>query len=132
MARHIARLFWDTRRVSDERDRRTNSDLQELVVAFWAYHRARRAGDESAAEELWWAWDRVDAIGLGRSDAEPVEPVSLLAALAEGAGDDPERLAFLGAGPVEDYLKSDRFDRARLERAAAASDPLRQAVGYAR
>lgn len=115
-----------------ERDRPTRSDLQELVVAYWAFHRARCAGDEDAAEELWWAWDRVDAIGLGRSGAGSVEPVSVLAALAEGAGDDPEALAFLGAGPVEDYLKSDGFDRVRFDRAAAASDRLRRAAGYAR
>jgi hypothetical protein len=118
--------------VSDKRDRPTGADLHDLVVTYWAYYRARCAGDENAAEELWWAWDRVDAIGVGRSAAGSVEPVSLLAALAEDAGDDPESLAFLGAGPVEDYLKSDRFDRARFDRAVAASDRLRRAVGYAR
>ena len=127
----MARLFWDTRRVSDF-ERPTTPDLEELVVAYWRYHGARRAGDDRVAEGLRWAWERVDAIGLGRSGAGAVDPLTVLAALAEGAGEDPERLAFLGAGPVEDYLKSDRLDRARLAQAAAASDRLREAVSYTR
>ena len=43
-----------------------------------------------------------------------------------------DALAFLGAGPVEDYLGSDRFDRARTERACGASDRLRRALSFAR
>ena len=60
-----------------------------------------------------------------------MEPVSLLAALAEYAGDDRDALAFLGAGPVEDYMNSERFDRARIDGAAGASDRLRLAISFA-
>ena len=95
-----------------------DSELDELCAAYWSYYRARRMGDERTADALWWAWERVDAIGLGRSGAESTEPVRVLVALAEHAGDDLDALAFLGAGPIEDYLNSDHFDDARTEQAA--------------
>lgn len=108
------------------------SELTELCRAYWAYHRARCAGDEREAERHLWAWERVDAIGSGRPGTEPIDRVRILSALAEAAGDDQQALAFLGAGPVEDCLNRGRPDRERLEAAALRSDRLRRAIGYAR
>lgn len=110
----------------------TEAQLAELCSAYWLYYSARGAGDDRVAEQMYWAWELVDDVGTGRLGAASIDPIRVLVALADAAPDDDAALAFLGAGPVEDYLKGGRADSEDVARAARSSAPFRRSLAFAR
>jgi len=76
----------------------------ELVRAYWTYWRLSSSAeriDRLESSKCFWAWEAVQTAALERTDGI----VSLVVALADAAGGDVQKLAFLGAGPIEDFLR---------------------------
>jgi hypothetical protein len=92
--------------------------------------------------ELDWAFDYVHAVGRGgglilgsidgqnRRTRPNLDALTLFDELATRAPDD-DALAFLGAGPLENYLLSDSYDFERLAVAVGGNPRLAQAFGAA-
>jgi len=96
-------------------------DAQELTGAYWRnYELAHVSEDDEGAEEFFWAFEAVEEITHGNAtDCDlPLDPLDLIVRLADRAPDDVKALAYLGAGPVEDYLRYGDPDIRRVERAA--------------
>lgn len=91
----------------------TSIGKDEVIQAWWEHYRLDVEPDHHRGGRYFWAWSLVSDHVVGRRDplAEGnvrdalvgVDPVDLLVDLAEPAP-DVAGLAYLGAGPVEDYL----------------------------
>jgi hypothetical protein len=83
--------------------------MSSVVAAHWHNYRCATSGDRAdrqASASVDWARHVVD--GAVRGQDATVVP--MLVALAEAASDDEVRLAYLGAGPIEDLVNSVRAD----------------------
>lgn len=103
------------------------TDFGYLVAAYWEHHRlstSTQRAERLAAGASAWAWDDVEDAVERLGD----EVVPLLIALADGAPDEAS-LAYLGAGPIEDAVRSGSavlIDR--IEGAAQRNDRFRFAL----
>jgi hypothetical protein len=97
------------------------SQRDELVENYWRYYHFFTSENRDVrlrAQEFAWARDFVDdAVHRASSDVVPI-----LVALSLGAKSDGE-LAFLGAGPVEDLLKSGGEERTKELADAVRQNP---------
>jgi hypothetical protein len=91
--------------------------VDRVVAAYWEHYRfstsATRA-ERLASDERRWACDEV-----GHRVAEDADVLGLLVELADAAPDD-SALAYLGAGPIEDFL---------VRHGASATDAVEAAAG---
>jgi hypothetical protein len=101
----------------------------ELVDAYWEHYRRTWSGAGMAIDEDQddWPWEEVDDRVQGRADGV----VSLLIALADAVAGNELALAYLGAGPIEDFLRGE--DPAsplldELDAAARTNENVRTAV----
>lgn len=97
-------------------------DLAAITMAY-RQHYQRSAADAGA-------WDLVDGVGRGRASDPAVAPLLLFGELAVTAVDDGA-LAYLGSGPLEDYLGSDALDLDLLAEAVQANESLSRAFRFA-
>lgn len=108
----------------------TGAQLQRMVEGYWTYHRLASSPDRAdrlAADEWWWAYEAVaNAVASGGSEA-----VELIVALADGAGEDEDALASLGAGPIEDLLRHEGPPSPETADALDAAARQNAAVRYA-
>lgn len=106
----------------------------EVKEAYWRHHRlaksrvdrepARPSPSDRVPDEDFWSWEYVD--NLWRTGDQAA--LDHLVDLAESASDDDE-LCYLGAGPVEDFVRV--FGVARIddiEAAARRSPPFLRAL----
>jgi hypothetical protein len=106
-------------------------DAQELTGAYWRHYELAHVGkDEARAEDFFWAWEAVDEIAHGHvTDTNlRLDPLDLIVQLADRAPNDEKALAYLGAGPVEDYLLYGDPDIRRVEQAAEINPRFRVAL----
>ncbi len=76
-----------------------DSDLSQLVAAYWQHYHASLAGDNVGDDEWFWAWIEVES-----AVREPSGYVfELIIALIDAAVDD-DALCYVGAGPLEDLV----------------------------
>jgi hypothetical protein len=120
----------------------------ELADAYWTYYRLKPSterADRLKSDELFWAWEMAQELSQARpwddgfesrweERPERVAPamdrLELIELLAERAPDADGALAYLGAGPVENYLENDP-DIARVDEAARRSERFRIALTMA-
>ena len=86
-------------------------DLDELIGAYWQQYQLASSSDRTErvrADDYFWAWAFVNDVACGEiQDVDlEVEPIELMIALADQAPDH-QALSYLGAGPVENYLRRD-------------------------
>lgn len=94
----------------------------EIAEAYWRHRLDPELGVE--------AWQLVDDIGRGRTAGVEVDPLRLFAELARTATDG-QALADLGAGPLEDHLRTDDLDIDALARAVRDEPALARAFATA-
>ena len=104
----------------------------EVVEGYWQHYLLSQSGargDRLAAGDLFWAYESVEAAinGAVEPGLPVVAPVELMCKLAERAPDD-KALVYLGAGPVEIYLRLPNPDVDAVERAARRSERFRAAL----
>lgn len=112
--------------------------METLVDAYWRYF-GLSSGDRAdrlAAEDLFWAWERVTELAEG----ETAEAISTLVALAQAAPGTPgvdlmdddrllTSLAYLGAGPVEDFINAHGEEAVQpIDTAARRNERIRIAL----
>ncbi len=107
-------------------------DLSRFVDGYWQNYLLSRSADHAdrvRADGYRWAWElAVDVAGGRAEESGPeVDPIDLMVALAERAPDD-RALSYLGAGPIEEYLRSDAPDLDAIERAARRNSKFRTAL----
>jgi hypothetical protein len=98
------------------------------VAGYWECYRRATSADRTertSVDEYQWAFDEVDET----LRFQPSAAIALLVELAEGAPDD-QALAYLGAGPVEDFLLERHADDVidQVEVAARRSAGFRSAL----
>ena len=105
-----SRVIWGSAPVIDPGQHCGMAD-DELVYAYWRHYQLSNSDDRSdrlAADELFWARERVDQAA---KEGGP-EIVGLLVALSDAAPDDaaPDDAAraYLCAGPIEDLVRLHR------------------------
>lgn len=119
---------------------------RQLADTYWEHYRLARSEcreDRLRSDEVFWAWEMVDQIARCErrlddeaTEREPrltpsIDRISLLQLLASRAPDDDRHaLAYLGAGPLEDYL-GHRPDLERVEGAARRDGRFRGALAEA-
>jgi hypothetical protein len=96
-------------------------EQQQIVTAYWRHY--------ADPHDSVWAWDLVDDIGHGVTHAS-ADALTLFADLATAAPDEAA-LSYLGAGPLEDYLRCSALDIERLAVAITTSERLKAAFRYA-
>jgi len=92
-----------------------SSDFGEIAEAYWCHHRQPELDT--------WASDLVNDVGRGRAESDALELFGVLASTAHGGA----ALAYLGAGPLEDYLALKSLDLAVLVRAVRENTHLARA-----
>jgi hypothetical protein len=108
----------------------------EAIDAYWQHYLLSRStvrAERLAAERFFWAYEWVDAVASGKleRDAPKINPIQLTVTLAKRAPDELA-LAYLGAGPVENYLARPDADIEAIERAARRDPSFRMALRCAR
>jgi hypothetical protein len=104
----------------------------EAIDAYWQHYLLSRStvrAERLAAEHFSWAHAWVAAVASGKvqSDAPKLNPIHLLVMLAKRAPDE-RALAYLGAGPVENYLARPDADIDAIDRAARREPSVRLAL----
>ena len=127
-------------------------DLDDLISAYWEHYRLAHGvrEDRLRADDLFWAWEAVEAVVRGETEQEfwfdsrlqkAVEsvaqgyegqqyahrPLDVLVKLSDLAPTE-EALGYLGAGPVEDYLVYGQPDLSGVEEAAKHNPRFRIAL----
>ncbi len=98
-------------------------DLDSIVDAYWEHYRR-------SDEELFWAWEAVEASMTSDGNAEDqygVDRIQMLMALADRAPGE-KALAYLGAGPVENLLVYHEPNIDRVDEAARRHRSFRTAL----
>jgi len=108
----------------------------EAVDAYWQHYLLSRStvrAEQLAAEHFSWAYEWVDAVASGKleRDAPKINPIHLMVTLAKRAPDELA-LAYLGAGPVENYLARPDADVEAVDRAGRRHPSFRMALRWAR
>jgi hypothetical protein len=101
-------------------------DLAAIVEAYWEEYRQPTSDDGP----LWPVWWRVDQFLKGDAAAREgvgVDRMTLLLALADAAPDEAGS-AYLGAGPIDNYLRYLEPDIDRVDEAARRSAKFRYAL----
>jgi hypothetical protein len=104
----------------------------EAVDAYWQHYLLSRStvrAERHAAEHFCWAYEWLDAVASGKleRDAPKINPINLMVTLAKRAPDELA-LAYLGAGPVENYLARPDADIEAIDRAASRDPSFRMAL----
>ena len=104
----------------------------EAIDAYWQHYLLSRSAvcaERRAAEHFSWAYEWVDAVASGKLEAEgpEIDSIDLMVMLAKRAPDEPA-LAYLGAGPVENYLARPDADVDAIDRAARRDASFRVAL----
>jgi hypothetical protein len=93
-----------------------------IAAAYWRHYE-----DPELEVE---AWEVVHDVGRGRPVDPAIDPMRLFVELARTAADDTA-LAYLGAGPLEDYLRVDDLDVEALARTVEQAGELGRAFANA-
>lgn len=105
------------------------SQDDDLVDAFWLHYALSRShlrADRLAAKDHFWAWEQVDA--AVKTDQAGV--FELLLALVEAAPDN-QALAYLGSGPLEDFVHLHQTDRGtEIDKASRTSERFAAALRW--
>jgi hypothetical protein len=102
---------------------------EQLADAYWAHYglsTSKERSERLRAQELRWADEAVEAIVRTQHEQETAR-LGLLILLADRSPGTTQALAYLGAGPVEQYLETEP-DLPAVERAAGKSERFRTAV----
>ena len=102
------------------------------VDAYWQHYLLSNSAiraERVAAEKFLWAYEWVYSAITGELEghAARVDPIELMVHLAKCAPDDMA-LRYLGAGPVEDYLRRPGADIDAVDRAARRDRRFRMAL----
>src|SRR5207302_8989568 len=113
-------------------DRLEAVDADEAIDAYWQHYLLSRsdvAVEWLAAESFLWAYEWVEAVVAGEveSNAPQIAPIDLIVQLAKRAPDELA-LAYLGAGPLENYLARPGADMNAIDRAARRDGRFRVAL----
>lgn len=109
-------------------------DVSEVCKGYWKFRRLSISPDRAdrLRSDRWFRyWEVVNDLASGEPTKLVIEPLRLFAALAETAP-DLDAMAYLGAGPLEDYLQRDDWSIEELDRAIRRSPNLRLAFQSAR
>lgn len=101
---------------------RANADMAAVAEAYWRHYLDPEADD--------WAWELVDAVGRDRAPEGAPDALHLFGELATSAADD-QALAYLGAGPLENHLRSTALDLGCLAVAVRENVALARAFTFA-
>jgi hypothetical protein len=107
-------------------------DAEVAIDAYWHHYLLAHMGgsaDRLEAEGYFWAYEWVEAAVAGKvkGEAPETDPIDLMVKLAKRAPDDMA-LAYLGAGPVENYLARPSADIDAVDRAARRDARFRTAL----
>ena len=109
-------------------------DLGEACKGYWKFRRLSISpvrADRLRSDRWFQYWEVVESIADGEPAPLEIEPLRLFEALADSAP-DLDALAYLGAGPIENYLQGDDWTIDEVDQAIRQSRLLRLAFQSAR